>query len=211
MQLLELGSLKTLCEVFFSETDTDSTSLSHNIRAKIMQAASANVRSHPQAEEVFCHLPQSRAWLEAGLQLSEPIVLRQRTLFFLRALITSDTTSFVRLQTFEPCISYVLQEYLLRSSDMELQEMTLEMVNQMLEQALGESIILRYKEQLSTLAATSLRDLDVDQETAMEREEWERLVRNLNNDRIRTDSSLIDQETSRPILMIENQTHLLPQ
>jgi hsp70-interacting protein len=209
--LLELGSLKVLSDLFFSDPDD-------MIRTRVVQAASANVRSHDQAEEIFCQLPQSVPLIEAGLQDSEPFALRQRTLFFLRALITSDTSTASRVHQFESCVTYVMQHYLLESSPQELREMALALVNQLLEQGMDINCCLRHKDQVLILAdqrLTALRGETSDErDFYVEREEWEQLLVNMNragDHTLQNEPVQAAPEVTAPVLMIEQNPCGLPQ
>ena len=117
-ELLKLGSLKILSEVYFAYSENDDPDgngkQKYKYLAKIMQAISANVRNHAIAETVFTHLQQSSTLIESGLTIGigERQQLQSRTLFFLRAFLTSDTSNDQRINKFENSIIYVIDNYL---------------------------------------------------------------------------------------------------
>ena len=143
-ELLELGALKTLSEVYFAYSADECVNKSNNdpqqqkqrqkYRAKLMQAISANVRNHPVAETVFTHLEQAPTLFQSGLDISgASSQLQSRTLFFLRALVTSDDADAKRVETFEPAIAYVVDNYLNLSDNPDLVESSLGMIEQLLQ------------------------------------------------------------------------------
>jgi hypothetical protein len=88
-----------------------------------------------------------------------PLNIRKRTLFFLRALITSDTTSIQRIQLFQSHIVYVIDNILLVSKessnshiDDDIVEMALGMIQQLLEQRISVNAILTRKHPLAAIA-----------------------------------------------------------
>lgn len=152
--LLELGSLKVLSDLYYNtdivakDEDNDG-----QFRARIIQAISANVRSHELAEDVFCQLEQAANLIELGIGInpdmeSTPKVLRKRSIFFLHALITSDTSSRQRVRRFVTSIAWILDNLLENSEggDDELTEMSLALVEQVLEQKKSVNVILSRKE-----------------------------------------------------------------
>ena len=141
-ELLELGALKTLSEVFFAYSVDGSDNKSNDPQqkqrqkylSKLMQAISANVRNHPVAEKVFTHLEQAPTLFQSGLDIQgSSSQLQSRTLFFLRALVTSDDSDAHRVETFEPAITYVVDNYLNLTDNPELVESSLGMIEQLLQ------------------------------------------------------------------------------
>jgi len=108
---------------------------------RIMQAISASVRDFVLAEEVFCKHELSSRCIENGLGIwmnsplqdesilssSRWLMLRKKTLFFLQALITSDTSNASRLSLFQTSIDYIARHCLHShiGTDVELREMSL--------------------------------------------------------------------------------------
>lgn len=142
--LLERGSLGILSNIFFETRPEDD--MDGQLRARTIQAVSANVRSHTLAESVFSQLEQANELLIRGLGPDKPRVLRQRTLFFLYTLVTSDTADHERIEKFSvPVVCSVDQNLLsgkLNMEETELRETTLTMVDQILEQQKNVNVVL---------------------------------------------------------------------
>uniref|UniRef100_A0A7S1D1P6 Nucleotide exchange factor Fes1 domain-containing protein n=1 Tax=Cyclophora tenuis TaxID=216820 RepID=A0A7S1D1P6_CYCTE len=193
MELLELGSIKILSDLFFIESsyneDVDGT-----LRAKIVQAISANVRNHDMAEQVFCRVEQASSLLETALDASQqqqqqqqsPDVLRKRALFFLRALVTSDSATRQRLVTFSKCIDLIMtQHYLGADVNFEIRELSLELLNQILEQKRSVNTILGKQNYISQTATDRIQAIQVltgeEREYASEELNlWEQLIAKLS-------------------------------
>lgn len=201
-ELLELGSLKILSDLFFLSFDEQPENSSY--QARIMQAISANVRSHDMAETVFCQLEQAPQLLLDGVAKDAPTSVRKRTIFFLRALVTSDTSSTERVRLFNSSIMTVIDSVLLLDScdqtttattatttttvDSELLEMSLALIIQILTQNKGIDGILTRRDALvaacvARVAAlrgerTSVDDKqqDDDDDVAVELALWEELL-----------------------------------
>jgi len=186
-QLLDLGALKTLSEIFFAEQDSDENG---KFRARTMQAIGAMVRSHELAEAVFCQLEQSPTLIVAGLGMGKdysatPQMLRQRTLFLLRALATSDAESTVTLtkQRFQAAIVWAadcMVDDQVETSP-ELREMALAMIQHILEEGKITSTILSRKSSLVALGVrrvSTLRNLTGEEKeyAAIELGHWEAIV-----------------------------------
>lgn len=169
-ELLGLGSIRILTEIYFAEYPDEVVpseppeECDGNIRAKTVQAMSANVRNNEMAEDVFCQIEDARHVIASALGLfsqqetlpSPPASLRKRTLFFLRALITSDTSTMARVRMFNDCICYVCDNLICDSqgANVELREMSLGMIDQILTQKLSVNAVLSRKE---SLVATGVR------------------------------------------------------
>jgi hsp70-interacting protein len=167
-ELLELGALKTYGDLFFlnEQEDTMTTTMattSMPLKARIMQATSSCVRNHEVAETVFSHLEQAPALMAAGLdpkfQPSES--LRSRTLFFLRALVTSDTATPSRVHTFAGPIVCIIDHYLQenKSNTPDLRETALALLVQLLEQKKCVNVILLRKDSLAALGVQRISAL----------------------------------------------------
>lgn len=170
-QLLEMGAIADLSNVFFQSTNDE-------IKARAVQAISAAVRSHELAESVFCQLEQSAALLESGLS-SQSLGLRRRTLFLLNALVTSDTSDRSRIRRFQRAIDLVLTCELSPGND--LCEMALGMVRQMLVQKIAVNPVLHRKNEICAWGVqriASIRKLSGEERevASMELEEWEHIL-----------------------------------
>jgi len=199
LALLELGSIKILSDLFFLETDS-------KYKAKLVQAMSANIRNHATAEEVFTQVEQSTELIKQGLLLTEAngYTLPTRTLFFLRALVTSDNSSRSRVRQFANCIGYVSDNYLSSSAltNPELRELALELLTTVLEQKLSVNIFLENgrKQRIAGLGVrsiTALRQLTGEERefATMELELWEKLIVQLA--RVEAD----EEGNSEPLLL----------
>lgn len=144
-QLLEMGAIKTLSDSFFLEVTSD------GIKAKIMQGISSMVRNHEVSENVFSALPQAPDLLLQGLDpTSASLSLRSTTLFFLRALVTSDLANLERIQAFQNVVALVIDTYVEDSTPPELREMAIALLEQMLvDKKGGARIILTRKDALA--------------------------------------------------------------
>jgi hsp70-interacting protein len=194
-ELLELGALRILSDLFFATHDNAAVDdADGSLRARIIQAVSANVRSHDLAESVFCQLDQAPRLLAAGLgQVDEssastliPTIVQKRSLFFLRALVTSDNSTRERLHTFGACIVYAVDCVLLNEArngrDDELVELVLAMVEQILEQRVSVDVILLRKHNIVEAGIqriAAIRNLSGDDREFAEVELglWERILK----------------------------------
>lgn len=174
-QLLELGAIKSLSDFFFKEET------SMKVKAKIMQAISSIVRNNELAEQVFCSLEQARALFSSGLAKSSPLSLQSRTLFFLRALVTSDTGDVERSKLFEPVISIVAENYLGESTPPDLRELAVDFLKQLWGQNRAPPSLLARKQALVAFGVrriSSLRSLEGEDKefAAIELEHWEAFI-----------------------------------
>jgi len=145
-QLLELGAIKSLSDIFFLEDTT------MKMKARIIQAISSIVRNHEMAENVFCGLPQAGSLFAEGLNPKSSQQLKSRSLFFFRALVTSDTADETRAGLFENIILCLADYYLEEESNPpDLREMAIACLQQLLEQKKGVEIILKRRDTLAAL------------------------------------------------------------
>lgn len=153
-QLLELGAIKTLSDLFFKASTTNS------IKAKVMQSMSSIVRNHEVAEAVFTKLPQAPELFLAGLDSKTASQsLQTKTLFFLRALVTSDLTTSERVRVFQTAIIRVCDAYLSEETVPELREMAIALLEKLLQDRKGGARILLYRK--DPLAAMGVQRIAV--------------------------------------------------
>jgi bacterioferritin-associated ferredoxin len=170
-----MGAIKTLSEVF-QETPQENNAF----RAKVIQAMSATVRSHELAEAVFCGVDQSRHLIWEGLHGAE--VLQKRTLFLLRALITSDAATRERVRLFAHSVAYVADHFALATEcSHELREIALALLEQILEQKKSVNTVLDRKDALvaqGVQRVAALRALTGEERefASVELEHWENLL-----------------------------------
>merc|ERR1712232_423629 len=181
IQLLELGAIRILSDIFFSETD-------QNVKAKAVQAISANVRNHATAESVYCETEQAAALVAQGLGVSGEVSeqLKKRTLFFLWALITSDFSDQSRVRKFEASTAFVADHFLDETNSSEIREISLQFLNRVLEQKLSVNVLLGTRKNaivgIGVKRVSTLRGLVGDEReyAAVELEQWEALLLNLS-------------------------------
>lgn len=183
-QLLEIGSLRVLSDLFFREENDDRDG---QLRGRIMQAISANVRSYDMAESLFFQLEQAVPLVEQGLGVEAstppPVTVRQRTLFFLRALVTSDSATQQNVRLFSSCIGFVADRLVDDGYEesTQLREMSLALLEQVMEQRKSVNTILDRKNGLVALGVrrvAALRQLTHEERemAEVELEHWERLL-----------------------------------
>lgn len=183
-ELLEMGALKTLSELFFAEAEQDADG---DIRARLIQVISATVRGYELGESVFCELEQSVSLLEAGLGVNVPVsnspptIIQKRTLFFLRALVTSDASTRDRVRLFSSCIGWVADHLIQDQHSFELREIAVSVLAQVLEQRRSVDCILQRKDRLVALGVprvAALRQLTGEdrEDASVELETWEQLL-----------------------------------
>lgn len=169
MELLNLGSIKILIEIYFAEypevaPEEPPEESNGMLRSKVVQAMSANVRNNEVAENVCCEIDEARRVIASALGLFSgqetlpppPVALRKRALFFLRALVTSDTSTMARVRKFDSCTGYVCDNFVSDEQDVdpELREMSLGLIEQILTQKHSVNAVLQRKD---ALAATGVR------------------------------------------------------
>jgi hsp70-interacting protein len=127
--------------------------------ARIMHATSSCVRNHEVAETVFAHLEQAPALMAPCIdpKFQPSSSLQSITLFFLRALVTSDTATPSRVHSFSGPIVYVIDHCLQESNTPDLRETALALLVQLLEQKKSSNAILLRTDYLAALGVQ--RDL----------------------------------------------------
>ena len=201
--MLEHGAIMKLLDLYSTEVSLlknknennriqeEVESSSCQLGTKIMQVLSSSVRNHEAAERILCMNTDSVKVIESGLGLHSKneatlppdSALRQKTLFFLQALVTSDSADYDRLQMFSPAIQFVASDFLdpERETSQEMREMALSMLLRVLEKKQCVNSILDLKNSIVSLGIKrihALRQLDgEDEEYAKEELNlWESLV-----------------------------------
>jgi hypothetical protein len=178
-QLLEMGAIKTLSDLFFDAKTTNAT------KTRIMQTLSSIVRNHELAENVFEQLPQSPELFLEGLNpTTASLSLRIKSIFFLRALVTSDLATSTRLQTFEKAIWLTVDTCLEDNSNtsLELREMAIALLEKLLvDKKGGVKILLQRKNELVQMGVkriASLRKLSSEDRALAQTEldSWENVM-----------------------------------
>lgn len=173
LALLELGSIRILSDLFFVET-------AQSYKAKIIQAMSANIRNHATAEEVFQGVEQASELVKRGLLKENSEQLKKRTLFFLRAFITSDTSTRSRVRQFADCVGYIADNYL-QDESFEIRELGLDLLNQILDQKHSVNMLIERKDAIAVLGVQRIGEMRAltgeDREYAsVELKNWENLM-----------------------------------
>jgi len=211
MMMLEQGNIPKLIQIYFDQFSTSTSSAdgedsSSAITSKAMQAMSSSVRNHDVAEKIFCMNDDGIKMVETGLgmysssSLSIPppsAALRRRALFFLQALITSDTADGDRVRLFKAAIQFVAGRYLdlntgidgaMVENDSQTREMGLSMITRILDQknsvdALTEKGVHSFLVSLGVRRVSNMRSiLDVDEKemVAEELKLWEEVMSRLS-------------------------------
>jgi hsp70-interacting protein len=210
-ELLELGAIRVLSDLFFLEDDdASSSSSSHSssssdlffsdttgqLRAKIIQAISSNIRSYELAEDVFCQLEQAVPLLDRGLGVAattmtyaappQPLALRVRSLFLLRALLTSDTATRGRVGLFITAVCWIADNCLdnAKEESREIREMALDLIREILHQQKNVDAILSRKDSILAVGVRRVEDLrrlftDDEEESELAADElalWEAVI-----------------------------------
>jgi hsp70-interacting protein len=180
-RLLEIGAIKALGDLFLQQNG-DQGKCSMMIKIAIVQATSAMVRGYDVTEAVFEQLSQAPLLLVTGLD-PDPLVtnekLRVKTLFFLNAFLTSDTSSASRCHKFVDPINMVADpQYLGGNSSAQLRELSIGILQQLLERRLAVNILLQRKDILASLGVqriSQMRSLTGEEAgmVQIELEQWE--------------------------------------
>lgn len=203
LSLLEHGHMPQLIQLFFDYTPGNDSGNDGDdaIREKAVQALSASIRNHGMAEHIFCQNELGKVMLHIGLGMHQKgtkpsAQLRKRSLFLLRALLTSDDATDARHKQFKDVISFICTHGIDEKweDDAEIREMSLAMLSQLLRHKSSESeqstdehvvskIILQHKDHIGSIgvariqAIRNLKEGSEEREYAsLELEEWEGLM-----------------------------------
>ena len=195
LSLLEHGHMPQLIGLFFdySNGNDQGDDVDDSIREKVVQALSASIRGHSMAEHIFCKNDQGLMMLKLGLgmQSSGPkpsAQLRKRSLFLLRALLTSDdVTSDERCTQYQDIISFVCTHMVNEEweDEAENREMAVSILTQLLskEGVVAKQEILKHKVNLGVVGLKRIQEIRSLEEGSDERdyatlelEAWEQLM-----------------------------------
>jgi len=199
--MLEQNSMHYLSDLYFVEFPLKKSSTVEEVdgmvRSRIIQALSCSIRNHALAESKFCMENKSKLLLESGLGLHTehetlpppPLTLRKRTLFFLQALLTSDSSDEKRITLFTSSLHYIVNNFLdvdnPIGSSVEIREMALTLFTCILSQQKFVSSIIGMRGTIVTLGVkrvSNIRTMEGSEEYNLYAEEldlWERLIVNL--------------------------------
>jgi len=195
LQMLEEGSIPKLAQIYFAEfpaeepSEEECSDSGGMVRTKAVQALSASIRQHATAEDLFCRNEDGCKMVESGLGLHSanetlpgppPVALKKRSLFFLHALLTSDSSSAERVRLFNRSIAYVADNFIDPETEpnAEIREMSLSFLDQILKQKKSVNAILSRKSFLAALGVkqiSTLRGLKGEERdfATVELENWE--------------------------------------
>jgi len=174
--------------------DIKSKSNRKDLRAKVMQVMSSMIRNHDTAENIFCMNADGVKMIESGLGMHNknetlPVsnaALKQKTLFFLQALVTSDSAEVNRVRMFTPAVQYAACNFLDpdKECSQEIREVSLSMLVRILDRKRSANTALDLKPTLVALAVKripALRGLEGEEKeyAAEELRLWESLITNI--------------------------------
>ena len=192
--MLNQNSARILADLYFSELLPEGVGVNEPdgvLLGKVVQAMSCSIREHAAAEEGFCNEVYGRRVIELGLGLHSrnemvakpPTTLRKRCLFFLYALVTSDTSSIGRVKSFEPCIKHLACNFLDPSleTEFEIREMALQLLDQLMKQKRMIDMTVEMKGKIVGLGIRRIKEIremeGEDREFAqVELDLWESLI-----------------------------------
>ena len=189
LSLLEHGHMPQLIGLFFdySNGNDQGNDVDDSIREKVVQALSASIRGHVMAEHIFCKNDQGLMILKLGLGMQSKgkpsAQLRKRSLFLLRALLTSDDANDERYTQYQDIISFVCTHEW--EDEAENREMGISILTQLLskEGVLAKQEILKHKDNLGVVGLKRIQGIRSLEEGSEERdyatlelEAWEQLM-----------------------------------
>lgn len=196
--LLELGALKTFSDLFLDaiqapleddDAEVDAAAVAATTSTyltKLMQAMSATVRDYNVSESVFEHLPQAPSIMAEGLAwnnggkdsdstFADPV--HSKTLFFLSALLSSDSATTERANLFSQAVQAIVTppyaRYLDHPTSVLLRESSVGLLRQLLERKFATSLVWPQKQNLAALGVQRIRILRAEISQAQEAKEEE--------------------------------------
>jgi len=189
-KMLEEGNIPKLVNIYFAEYLVENSCTP--IHARALQAMSCSIRSHDTAEQIFCMNQEGRKMIESALGLyshalegtqdssKQPLptpsdAMRRKALFFLQALITSDSADSGRIALFANAIQYVATRFVdsADESNLDIRETTLSMLTRILTQKKHVNAVLDAKQYLVGIGikrVSELRKLDGDEKDLIQEE-----------------------------------------
>jgi len=203
LNLLEVGHMPQLIQLFFDFTPTDENGNvgDDSIREKVVQALSASIRGHSMAEHIFCKNEQGKLMLRLGLgveaaidesQVKPSIQLRKRSLFLLKALLTADEATLEQIDHFKSLILFICTHGINNTweEEAEMREMGVKMLTRLLSEhnspenlSAVRSIIAPHKNTIASVGVNQIQEIRSLEEGSDERdyatlelEAWEELL-----------------------------------
>jgi len=216
--MLEQGNIPKLADMYFAELPPSDDNLAEGnddsndtFRGKAIHAMSCSVRNHAVAEKIFCMNAEGRHAIESGLGLHRQhppptLNLKRRALFFLQALLTSDLADGDRVRLFSRCVTHAASTFCDpdKETSLEMREMTLSMLNRILDQKKSVDAILEVKGYLVELGVrrvTTLRATEGEESEYVEEELdlWQSLI--VGVARACSDSNTAEEVSEQPLLL----------
>lgn len=176
--LVDENGLSILGRLFFENSQSMENDADGKLRVKVLHALSCAIRGHDVGEESFCQSAHLRSILDLGLgavamvpagdQVTEdeltrrvpPSALRKKSLFLLRALVTSDTSSRERVRAFSTAIKKVVDTVVTTNvDDVELVETSVGLLVSVLRQKKSVNTILDERNDLVGKGITRVAEL----------------------------------------------------
>jgi hsp70-interacting protein len=189
-KMLEEGNIPKLINIYFAEYLVDNSCT--EIQARALQAMSCSIREHEMAERIFCMNQEGRKMIESALGLyshalegtqnssKQPLptpsdAMRRKALFFLQALVTSDSADSARIALFANAIRYVATRFVdsADESNLDIRETALSMLTRILDQNKDVNAVLDAKQYLVGLGikrVSELRKVDGDEKDSIKEE-----------------------------------------
>uniref|UniRef100_A0A6U2ARI9 Nucleotide exchange factor Fes1 domain-containing protein n=1 Tax=Pseudictyota dubia TaxID=2749911 RepID=A0A6U2ARI9_9STRA len=194
--MLNRGYIDFLADLYFKEfsplqSGGDVDENDGIVQSRVVQALSCCIRGHAAAEKKFCASVNGRRVIESGLGVhtkgetlpEPPIPLKKRCLFFLRALVTSDTADSARVGLFEPSVRHAASHFLdaVEEPDAEIREMTLELLDVLMKQKKNISAVCEMKSELVGLGIRRIKELrgmegEQREFASVELDQWESFI-----------------------------------
>jgi hsp70-interacting protein len=231
--MLEQGNIPKLINIFFAEyvngVSNGNGDSSSPVQVRAVQAMSCFIRNHDVAEKIFCMNQEGKKMINCalgiysqtqestqtnGLPLPAPSTsLRSKALFFLQALLTSDSSDQERIRFFTDPIQYVATYFLdpNMEADSNIRETALSMLTRIMDQKKGVNAILDVKNSLVGLGVkrvAEMRALEGEEKDYVEEELrlWEKLITEVARG-IRDESN---PDTQAPLAIAAGEPNLEP-
>lgn len=223
--LVAENGLSILGKLFFEESQTRDLDSDGMLRSRVLRAISCAIRGHVVGEESFCRNSNLRSILDLGLgavamvpsgssanvtdeELASrlpPLALRKKSLFLLRALMTSDTSTRQRVRDFSTSLKKVIENVLSATKeDSDLIEVSLATLLSVLRQKKSVNAILNEKNDLVAKGVSRVAEIrrmsdgDDKEYAKTESDLWESIIVELA--RCERDEDL-DETNDAPVLL----------
>jgi len=215
------NGLSILGKLFFEESQTQEQDADGKMRSRVLQAISCSIRGHVVGEESFCRNSNLRSILDLGLgavamvpagsssNISDvemmrrvpPLTLRKKSLFLLRALLTSDTSSCQRVRDFSQSLEKVIENVVSTTQeDADLIETSLALLLSILRQKNSVNTLLDKKNAIvgrGVMRIAEIRQLNGDEKDFAQTELslWENVIVEMSRAERDTEEENTESET----------------